>query len=240
MAGNEVYRRALELQAIADKAGPAARGREFVRAERALVQAFADTKIPDDEVYWALLAQVFFTVGCPFYQADLLTPMLMSDRPGREWMMFPRERRALRDLPSRVTLFRGWQGRESDWRGYSWSPSGGVAHVYALCRWSDPELKLTRGVPWVAEARIDRDDILAFVFWQNLDRECEVIVRPPALELVGVQRAEVGGLPRWACTTEDERRELIEEGWPDGQADSVSAPAPNRTLSGLARGFMGA
>ena len=39
VAGNEVYRRALELQAIADKAGPAARGREFVRAERALVQA---------------------------------------------------------------------------------------------------------------------------------------------------------------------------------------------------------
>jgi hypothetical protein len=83
-----------------------------------------------DKTYWSLLGEMWIDTEAPGRLRGRWLTLLRSQRPHRERMMDPTERRALRAMPAELHIFRGYD-RPLAKRGISWTLSQEKATWFA-------------------------------------------------------------------------------------------------------------
>lgn len=147
----------------------------FSGFEQLTIFAQIASKLGDAE-YWRLLGESYSRSFLLPERQYFVRELFASDRPGRQYMMTPYERRRLRSLPDEIIAFRGY-GTDLASRGWSWTLSRKLAIGFS--RRGDS--------PRVAEARIAKKDVIAYI--ARL-REQEIVVDPDAVVLTRVDHVD--------------------------------------------------
>lgn len=124
----------------------------------------------DDHAYWALVGLTWRDTEGAAEQIDDWLALLGSTRPHREAMMSQEDLRIYRQLPERITAYRGISGAEKLDRGVSWTLSRPKAKWFA-----NRSARIFGGRSRVLSREIDHCNVIAY-----LDAEQEIIVLPPA------------------------------------------------------------
>lgn len=134
----------------------------------------------DDVPYWWFLAATWLHGGdwCGSYYHRLFLGMFSSPRPFRHCLMTPPERAALRNLPERVTVYRGYGGEEVP-AGISWTLDPTTAEQFAQ--------DFAHAFPGTGPARVvkgtcNRWDIICYF---NGRGEEEIVVDPERVKVAG-------------------------------------------------------
>jgi len=149
------------------------RGYVFCHERPYRLDAFAEVtaEIPD-HLYWPILGDIYTDSENIWQREDLWREALTCNRPGRELLMEPPERRALAQLPEDLAVYRGFcvTGRE---RGLSWTTE---RHTAA---WFAARLAMDGQTPRVAEGRTARDRVIAYFTGRG---ESELLILPETVQ----------------------------------------------------------
>lgn len=121
-----------------------------------------------DEDYWRAVADAWQDCDRQGLGVAQWGRLWLTDRPGRDSVMTPSERRRLRALPDRATVYRGVNVRNR-WLGLSWTLNRDLAHWFAR----HPVSEDWPGV--VIAGTVSRHRVIALFQSRN---ESEIIVEP--------------------------------------------------------------
>ncbi|MCA9052153.1 MAG: hypothetical protein KDA89_25630 [Planctomycetaceae bacterium] len=125
-----------------------------------------------DTTYWSILGSVYTESENLWQQKPKLVCLLTVDRKQREFLMNGRERGYLKELPSTLTIYRGYQYRNAN--GWSWTLDPKKAH------WFAHRFKGLGGKPTVATGRVKKRDVVAYF---SRRQEKEIVVDPSAVKV---------------------------------------------------------
>lgn len=127
-----------------------------------------------DRDYWETVSSVWTDSENIFQCIEEWSEILGSKRKYRRYIMSPEERRALRQLPDTITIYRGCR-REMNEDGWSWTTGRAKAEWFAKRHpWSD-------GDPLVIEATVPKDHVVAYFSGRG---ESEVVAYSHAVDIV--------------------------------------------------------
>ena len=110
--------------------------------------------------YWELMRTVWIICG-GVEESDVFRNLMKSKRPHRYYFSTPEESKLLRELPSKVTVYRAQDGSIAD--GLSWTLSKDYAELY----------KEQFGKAYLFHREVNRESIFAYI---NRNREEEIII----------------------------------------------------------------
>lgn len=122
----------------------------------------------DDKSYWTTLRSTWTACEFPSTNRELFLTLFNSPRPCREYLMDDGERKALKKLPDRLEIFRGFAGSRG--KGLSWTLDRDKAEWFAR------RFHVVHGKPpMLLEGTCKKSDAFAYFMSRN---ESEIVVEP--------------------------------------------------------------
>jgi len=121
------------------------------------------------KVYWHVLSEAYQGSDDLFQYKDQIKKLFSSPEPHRKYLMTPEERQYLKQLPDKVTAYRGMTVREKENEsfGISWTLSKRTAEFFA---YTYRRNQATKGMETtVTELKVPKNQILAYYNGRNED-----------------------------------------------------------------------
>ncbi len=135
--------------------------------------------ITDDREYWEQVSDILTGTENFWQHRPAWSRLLLSDRPGREYLMDDDECAELAKMPDRLTVHRGFNG-EGTARGWSWTLDYGQALWFAA-RFAGVR---DGHAPTVVTGTVLKRNVIAYLTGRN---EAEIIARPERVKVTGRQ-----------------------------------------------------
>lgn len=133
-------------------------------------------EIECDETYWDLVGHYYRDTENSWQQFEEIVELLEQDRGSAEFMMSAQDRELFKNLPDELTIYRGFNNKDGNPRGLSWTTSKKKAAFFAY-RFEQEGT--------IVSAKINKSDALAFFTSRN---EFEILLKPITLSYLEILR----------------------------------------------------